>query len=207
VRILRPECLCEGAARRGGLSGATLWGALSPVHMVSLAPSEHAGLHDARLLGLCVAVVVVLVVASVVAMRTSQVPSAQRRGGSVLHRAHNLTPEKIVAYKGPARAEDTPELLSRRIIERSEQIQRALSTRCSEIEIAMCAMGYSACADDLLALIELTAELFPESGPIRRLRMCAAVRRATSSLALTRRAFPPHAHAGPPARGTDKDAR
>jgi hypothetical protein len=57
--------------------------------------------------------------------------------------------------QGTARAEDTPELLSRRIIERSEQIQCALSAGSSEIEIAMCAMGYSACADDLLALIEL----------------------------------------------------
>jgi hypothetical protein len=207
VRIIPPECLCEGATRQGGPSGAALWRALSPVHVVSLVPSEHAGSHDARLLGLCVAVGVVLVVASVVAMKTSQVLSARKRGRSALHRARNLTPEKIVACKGPARAEDTPELLSRRIIERSKQIQCALSAGPSEIEIAMCAMGYSACADDLLALIELVGERFPKSGPVRRLRMRATVRRATDSLALTRRAFPPRARAGPPAGSKDKDAR
>ena len=206
MRILPSGCLCEGATLRDGPAGAALRGALSPVQVVSLAPSEHAGSHDALLLGLCVAVVVVLVVASVVAMRTSEVLSARKRGRSALHRARNLTPEKIVAYKGPARAEETPELLSRRIIERSAQIQCALSAEASEIEIAMCAMGYSACADDLLALIELASEQFPKSGPVHRLRMLAAVRRATDSLALTRRAFPPHARAGPPAGGTDKDA-
>jgi len=208
VTMLRPECLCEGAALRNGLS--VLRGARSPVHVVPLVPSEHAGSHEARMLGLCLAVGVVLVVASLVATRvvtkTSQVLSARKRGRSALHRAHNLTPEKIVAYKGPARAADAPELLSRQIIERSEQIQWALSTGSSEIEIAMCAMGYSACADDLLALIELAGEQFPKSGPVRRLKMLAAVRRATDSLALTRRAFPPRARAGPPARGTDKDA-
>ena len=204
MTMLRPECLCEGAALRNGLS--VLRGAPSPVHVVPLVPSEHAGSHDALLLSLCVAVGVVLVVASVVAISTSHVLSAWRRGGSALHRAHNLTPEKIVAYKGPARAADTPELLSCQIIERSEQIQWALSTGSSEIEIAMCAMGYSACADDLLALIELAGEQFPKSGPVRRLRILAAVRRATDSLALTRRAFPPRARAGPPTGGTDKDA-
>jgi len=207
VRILPPECLCEGATLREGSSHATLRGALSPVHVVPLVPSEHAGSHDVHLLALCVAVGVVLVVVSVVAMRASQVLSARKRGRSALHRARSLTPEKIVAYKGPAQAEDTPELLSRRIIERAEQIQWALSAGSSEIEIAMCAMGYSACADDLLTLIELAGEQFPKSGPVRRLRMIAAVRRARDSLALTRRAFPPRTRAGPPAGGTDKDAR
>ena len=207
MRILPSGCLCEGATLRDGPAGAALRGALSPVQVVSLAPSEHAGSHDALLLGLCVAVVVVLVVASVVAMRTSEVLSARKRGRSALHRARNLTPEKILAYKGPVRAEDTPELLSRRIIERSAQIQCALSAEASEIEIAMCAMGYSACADDLLALIELASEQFPKSGPVHRLRMLAAVRRATDSLALTRMAFPPRTRAGPTAGGTDKDTR
>jgi hypothetical protein len=150
---------------------------------------------------------VVLVVASVVAMRSLQVLSARKRGRSALHRARHLTPEKIVAYKGPARSADTRELLSRRIIARAEQIQWAQSTGSSEIEIGMCAMGYSACADDLLTLIELAGEQFPKSGPVRRLRMLAAVRRATDSLALTRRAFPPRTRAGAPAEDTDKDAR
>jgi hypothetical protein len=187
------------------LTGAPPGGVPSPVYGVSFVTSQHTGTHDTRLLGLCVVVAALLIVASAAATEAAPVLAAFLRERRVLHRARNLTPEQIVGYKGSARGGDTPELISRRIVERSEQIRRALGTGPSEIEITMCAIGYSACADDLLALIQLVSELFPRCGPVCRLRMRTAVRRSADSLARTRRAFPPYARAGPSIGGTKKD--
>ena len=185
-----------------------LLGVLLPLALpIASSPAAEAGSHDGRLLGICVGVAGLLVVASVGITEVTRALVALVPERRTLHRVRNLTPEKIVRYKRPVRVEETPTLISSRIVERSEQIRRALAARPSEMEIAMCAMGYSACADDLLILIQLVGERFPKSNPIRRLRMRAAVRRAAVSLARARKAFPLHVRAGPPAGGSEEDAR
>ena len=168
-------------------------------------PAAEAGSHDGRLLGICVAATALLVIASVALKRALPALLALVPERRILHWARNLTPERIVSYKYPARVEETPVLISRRIVERSVQIRRALADEPSEIEISMCAMGYSACADDLLALIQLVSDRFPKSNPICQLRMRTAVRRATDSLARTRKTFPPHVRPGAPAAGSEED--
>jgi hypothetical protein len=106
------------------------------------------------------------------------------------HRRRNLTPQKIVGYEGPARPEETPGLISRRIVERSEQIQRALAAKPSEVEVAMCAIGYATCVHDLFALGQLVKDRAPTCGPICQLKMRVALGRAADSLARTRKALP-----------------
>jgi hypothetical protein len=179
-----------------------LLGALLPfAPRVAPGPAAEAISHDGRLLGICVAATVLLVMASVAATGAVRTLGGLVRERRTLHIARNLTPEKIIGYRSPARVEETPGLISRRIVERSEQIRRALAAGPSEIEMAMCAVGYSACADDLLALIQRVGERLPKSDPISRLRMRTAVRRAADSLARTRKAFPPHVRPAPPCRG------
>lgn len=167
----------------------------------------HAGPHDALLLYLCVAMAVLLVVAFVAATGALRLLAALARERRTLYRARKLTPEKVVGYKRPAHTEEDPNLMSRRIVERSEQIRRSLRAGPSEVEIAMCTLGYSACADDLLTLIELANKMPPECGPIGRLRMRAAVRLATNSLANTRKAFRQYARATPSAGARQNGTR
>ena len=181
---------------------AMLLGILLPL---ASSPAAEAGSHEGRLLGICVAATALLVIVSVALKRALPALLALVPERRILHRARNLTPERIVSYKNPARVEETPVLISRRIVERSVQIRRALAAGPSEIEISMCAMGYSACADDLLALIRLVCDRFPKSNPICQLRMHTAVRRATDSLAHTRKAFPPHVRPAAPAAGSEED--
>jgi hypothetical protein len=61
----------------------------------------------------------------------------------------------------------------------------------------MCVIGYSTCVDDLFVLCQLVRDRYPLCGPIRQLRMRVALRRATDSLARTRKALPAHTRAGP----------
>jgi hypothetical protein len=122
------------------------------------------------------------------------------------HRRRNLTPQKIIDYKGPMRPEETPAVIALRIVERSEQIQRALAAKPSEVEVAMCAIGYSTCAGDLFVLSQLVRDRYPICGPIRQLRMRVALRCATDSLARTRKALPAHTRAGPLGADTQEGA-
>jgi hypothetical protein len=145
--------------------------------------ATQAGSHDGRLLGMGVAVAALLMIVFVATMWGGRALRVLVRAGRTAHRTRSLTPEKIVGYKGPARVEVTPGLISHRIVESSEQIRRVLAAEPSETEVAMCAMGYSACANDLLVLRQIVDQRTPTSGPIRRFRMRRAVRRAAGSLA------------------------
>ena len=105
-----------------------------------------------------------------------------------------LSPEAIV--KGREReppAEETPEELSRRIVERADEIHRTLLESPSEIQIEMCALGYRACVNDMITLTHMINEEMKTAGPIKRLWLRAARRRATDSLNGAREAMPPGA--------------
>jgi hypothetical protein len=114
--------------------------------------------------------------------------------GSTAYRARRLSPEAIVKHRTrESRATDTPEELSRRIVERADEIHRTLLESPSEVQVEMCALGYRACANDMITLTHLVNEEYPDVGPIKRLKLRAARRRATDSLSGAREAMPPGA--------------
>lgn len=138
---------------------------------------------------MCVAGAALLAVASVSGRLLVRAFTTAVRACRVSYRVHTLTPEKIVRGRDPGQTPETPEYISRRIVERSEQICRVLLGEPSETEVEMCALGYGACLDDFLSLIEFVGERHPQSNPVRRLLMGVALRRATDALTHTRRAF------------------
>ena len=111
--------------------------------------------------------------------------------GNPGYRARRLSPEDIVRYQTQEREVDTPEELSRRIVERADEIHRTLLESPSEVQVEMCALGYRACVNDMITLTHLINEESKTTGPIRRLRFRAARRRATDSLSIAREAMPP----------------
>ena len=114
--------------------------------------------------------------------------------GSTSYRARRLSPEAIVKHRArEPRATDTPEELSRRIVERADEIHRTLLESPSEVQVEMCALGYRACVNDMITLTHLVNEEYPDVGPIKRLKLRAARRRATDSLSGAREAMPPGA--------------
>lgn len=106
--------------------------------------------------------------------------------------ARRLSPKKIVEYE-PDEEPPSPEKLSRQIVERTGQIHATLNEAPSEVEIEMCLMGYAACADDLIELARMIEEDRVKAGPLRRLRLRMAWRRANNSLSRARLALPPGA--------------
>ena len=112
---------------------------------------------------------------------------------SPAYRAQRLSPEAIVKYRAQESRTDTPEELSRRIVERADEIHRTLSESPSEIQIEMCALGYRACVNDMITLTHLINEEYSDAGPLRRLKLRAARRHATDSLSGAREAMPPDA--------------
>lgn len=111
--------------------------------------------------------------------------------GNPGYRARRLSPEDIVRYQTQEIEVDTPEELSRRIVERADEIHRTLLESPSEVQVEMCALGYRACVNDMITLTHLVNEESKATGPIRRLRLRAARRRATDSLSIAREAMPP----------------
>jgi hypothetical protein len=111
--------------------------------------------------------------------------------GNPGYRARHLSPEAIVAHRTREREADTPEELSRRIVERADEIHRTLLESPSEVQVEMCALGYRACVNDMITLTHLINEESKSTGPIRRLRLRAARRHATDSLSIAREAMPP----------------
>src|SRR5215210_6920123 len=90
-----------------------------------------------------------LVVASIV----------RRRFGGPAYRLHRLSPQAITGYRATELATNSPEALSQAIVERAEEIQRTLEESPSdEIRVEMCALGYRACANDMITLTHLTNE-------------------------------------------------
>ncbi len=105
-----------------------------------------------------------------------------------------LSPEAIAGYRPLRPATDTPEGLSRSIVERAEEIRRALEEFPSdEVRVEMCALGYRACANDMITLTHLTNEVLPDAPLLQRMRLRRARKKAIDALTEARKALPPGA--------------
>ena len=118
----------------------------------------------------------------------------RRAFNSAAFRARRLSPEAIAGYRrSRSPAKNSPEELSRSIVERASEIRRALAESPSEIRVEMCALGYRACANDMITLTHLTNEELPYAGFFRRMKLRRSRKRATDALAAAREALPPGA--------------
>ncbi|MGH3087304.1 MAG: hypothetical protein ACRDSJ_08300 [Rubrobacteraceae bacterium] len=118
---------------------------------------------------------------------------AARRGlRSSTHRLRNLSPEKIAAYHRRREESQTVESLAASIIERANEIKRALEEEPSEIQIEMCAIGYRKCANDMITLTHLLNEDLEGSNFTRRWKLKRARKRAVESLSAARENLPPN---------------
>ena len=115
----------------------------------------------------------------------------RRVTGSSMYRARRLSPEAILRHRARENRAPTPEELSRQIVERSDEIHRTLLRSPSEVQVEMCALGYRTCVNDMITLTHLVNEEMSLAGPIKRLKLRAARRRATDSLSGAREAMPP----------------
>jgi hypothetical protein len=118
---------------------------------------------------------------------------ARRWLQSAHYRLQQLSPEAITGYRPTEPATASPEELSRSIVERATEIRRALAEFPSEIRIEMCALGYRSCVNDMITLTHLANEELPNAGPIRRMKLRRARRKATDALSEAREALPPGA--------------
>jgi hypothetical protein len=113
---------------------------------------------------------------------------------STAFRTRRLSPEAIASYgRSQPPAKNSPEELSRSIVERAEEISRALAESPSEIRVEICALGYRACANDMITHTHLTNEELPYAGFLRRMKLRRLRKRATDALAAARAALPPGA--------------
>lgn len=107
--------------------------------------------------------------------------------------ARRLSPQAIVSYRARRRLEDSPEGLSRSIVERATEIQRTLAESPSEIRVEMCTLGYRTCVNDMITLTHRINEELPTASLFERLRLRRARKKATDALAGAREALPPGA--------------
>ena len=91
-------------------------------------------------------------------------------------RVRKISPEQVLDHK-PSEEPVGPRMLCRRIVERAEQIRRAMLEDPSEIEIDMCAMGYGACLEDMGLLNNVVKAELSDCTPIQR---CGSGRCAAS---------------------------
>ena len=118
----------------------------------------------------------------------------RRRFGGPVHRLGRLSPEAIADYRSRVSPSDSPEALSRAIVERAKEIQRSLEeSPADEIRVEMCAIGYRACANDMITLTHLTNEVLPNASLLKRLRLRRGRKRAIDALSEARKALPPGA--------------
>ncbi len=118
----------------------------------------------------------------------------RRRFGGPIRGLRRLSPEAIAGYRSRVSYSDSPERLSRAIVERAEEIQRALEESPSdEVRVEMCALGYRACANDMITLTHLTNEAIPNASFIKRLRLRRSRKKAIDALSEARKALPPGA--------------
>ena len=119
---------------------------------------------------------------------------ARRWMGSAAYRMRLISPEEVMDYglQQPPTAE-SPERLSRFIVERATEIRRALAEEPSEIRVEMCTLGYKACVNDMITLTHLANAELPNAGFLRRVRLRRARKKATDALAEARKALPPGA--------------
>ena len=112
---------------------------------------------------------------------------------SPAHRLRRLSPEAIVGHR-PRRRAESPESLSRSIVERATEIRRSLTELpADETRVEMCALGYRACANDMITLTHLVNEAIPNAPLVHRLKLRHARKRAIDALAEAREAIPPEA--------------
>ena len=112
---------------------------------------------------------------------------------SEAYRMRRLSPEAIARYGYRRPASDSPEELSRSIVERASEIRRTLAEEYSEIRVEMCTLGYRACVNDMITLTHLTNEELPNAGFLRRIKLRRARKKATDALVEAREALPPGA--------------
>jgi hypothetical protein len=118
----------------------------------------------------------------------------RRRFGGSAYGIHRLSPQAIAGYRARDPATNSPEELSRAIVERAEEIQHALEESPSdEVRVEMCALGYRACANDMITLTHLTNEALPHASFLRRVKLRRSRKKAIDALSEARRALPPGA--------------
>ena len=118
----------------------------------------------------------------------------RRRFGGPAYRLHRLSPQAIADYRATGPVTNSPETLSRAIVERAEEIQHALEESPSdEVRVEMCALGYRACANDMITLTHLINQALPDASFLRRARLRRSRKRAIDALAEARKALPPGA--------------
>ena len=118
----------------------------------------------------------------------------RRRLGGRAHGVHRLSPQAIADYQVREPATNSPLALSRAIVERAEEIQRALEESSSDkVRVEMCALGYRACANDMITLTHLTNEALPDASFLRRVRLRRSRKKAIDALSEARKALPPGA--------------
>lgn len=115
----------------------------------------------------------------------------RRELDSPSHRLRRLSPEAITSYRTRRRASESPEELSRSIAERAGEIRRSLTELpADETRVEMCALGYRACANDMITLTHLINEALPNAPLLRRIRLRRARKKAIDALAEAREAIP-----------------
>jgi hypothetical protein len=118
----------------------------------------------------------------------------RRRFGGPAYGIHRLSPQEIASYRARDPASNSPEDLSRAIVERAEEIQHALEESPSdEVRVEMCALGYRACANDMITLTHLINEALPDASFLRRMRLRRSRKKAIDALSEARKALPPGA--------------
>ena len=119
----------------------------------------------------------------------------RRRFGDLAYNVRRLSPGAIADYRPRASSyADSPEALSRAIVERAEEIQRSLEESPSdEVRVEMCALGYRACANDMITLTHLTNEALPNASFLKRIRLRRSRKKAIGALSEARKALPPGA--------------
>jgi hypothetical protein len=118
----------------------------------------------------------------------------RRRSGGPAYGIHRLSPQAIAGYKVRDPASNSPEDLSRAIVERAEEIQHALEESPSdEVRVEMCALGYRACANDMITLTHLINEALPDASFLRRVKLRRSRKKAIDALSEARKALPPGA--------------
>jgi hypothetical protein len=118
----------------------------------------------------------------------------RRKFGGPFYRVHRLSPQAIADYTARDTVADSPEALSRAIVERAEEIQHALEESPSdEVRVEMCALGYRACANDMITLTHLTNEALSNASFFRRMKLRRSRKKAIDALSEARRALPPGA--------------
>jgi len=118
----------------------------------------------------------------------------RRRFGGPAYGIHRLSPQAIAGYRTRAPTTNSPEALSRAIVERAEEIQHALEESPSdEVRVEMCALGYRACANDMITLTHLINDALPNASFLKRAKLRRNRKKAIDALANARKALPPGA--------------